>query len=52
MEMKKINSGRLRAIGYDVRAWLLQKNGMGTEPHSFKFMGLRPHVAHSRLKLV
>jgi hypothetical protein len=24
MEMKKINSGRLRAIGYDVRAWFLQ----------------------------
>jgi KTSC domain len=24
MEMKKINSGRLRAIGYDVRARLLQ----------------------------
>jgi hypothetical protein len=24
MEMKKINSGKLRAIGYDPRAWILQ----------------------------
>jgi hypothetical protein len=24
MEIKEINSGRMRAIGYDARAWMLQ----------------------------
>jgi len=33
MEMKKINSGRLRAIGYDARARMLQ--GQSGTDHGF-----------------